>query len=447
MILLSVATFKKGVHPPYNKQYSSNKEIQQIPQPDEIIIPLQQHIGASLEPVVKRKDQVRRGQLLADSDSFVAAPVHASLAGEVTAVEKVPSPQGGRVLAVKIKAGGDQQEELAEVPGKEPEELSPEEIRQAVRQAGITGMGGAMFPTHVKLAVPEGKSIDHLIINGAECEPYLTVDHRIMLERGEQVVDGLRYLMRATEAEQGLIGIEDNKPDALKALKSAAAEFDNIEVRATETKYPQGGEKMLIKALLDRDVPVGGLPLDVGVVVNNVATAAAVSASLREGRPLIDRPLTITGEGINNPGNFEVPLGTPIAEVIKAAGGFAGEPGKVILGGPMMGQAQTSLDVPVVKGTSGILVLTRNQLEEYSPAPCINCARCVDACPMYLVPARLEKLAQQEELDKLEEYQVMNCIECGSCSYVCPAQRPLVHYIRVGKAAVTARKKSEQGGS
>lgn len=444
---MSVATFKKGIHPPYNKQHSSNKEIQQISRPDEIVIPLQQHIGAPLEPVVTRKEQVKKGQLLADSDSFVTAPVHASLAGEVKAVEKISSPQGGRVLAVRIKVAGDQQEELAEAPGKEPEEVSPEDIRKAVRQAGIAGMGGAMFPTHVKLAVPEGKSIDYLIINGAECEPYLTVDHRIMLERGEQVVDGLRYLMRATGADRGLIGIEDNKPDAIKTLKSAAAEFDNIEVRTTETKYPQGGEKMLIKALLDRDVPVGGLPLDVGVVVNNVATATAVAAAVREGRPLIDRPLTITGEGINNPGNFEVPLGTPVGEVIKAAGGFAGEPGKVILGGPMMGQAQASLDVPVVKGTSGILVLTRSQLEEYSPVPCINCARCVDACPMYLVPARLEKQARLEELDKLEEYQVMNCIECGSCSYVCPAQRPLVHYIRVGKAAVTARKKSEQGGS
>ncbi len=444
---MSVATFKKGVHPPYNKLYSSNKEIQQIPQPDEIIIPLQQHIGAPLEPVVKRKDQVKRGQLLADTDSFVAAPVHASLAGEVTAVEKVPSSQGGRVLAVRIKPGEDQEEELAETPGGELEEVSPDEIRQAVRQAGIAGMGGAMFPTHVKLVVPEGKNIDHLIINGAECEPYLTVDHRIMLERSEQIVDGLRYLMKATGAEKGLIGIEDNKPDALKAMKSAAAEFDNIEVRATETKYPQGGEKMLIKALLGRDVPVGGLPLDIGVVVNNVATAAAVTAAVRKGRPLIDRPLTVTGEGVNNPGNFEVPLGTPVGDVIKAAGGFAGEPGKVILGGPMMGQAQASLDVPVVKGTSGILVLPRSQLEKYSPAPCINCARCVDVCPMYLVPTRLEKLAQQEKLDKLEEYQVMNCIECGSCSYICPAQRPLVHYIRVGKAAVTARNKSEQGGS
>jgi len=446
VINLSISTFKKGVHPPYNKQLSQSKQIATIDQPEEITIPLQQHIGAPLKPVVEKGEEVKRGQLLADTDSFVAAPVHASLAGKVTAIEKVPSPQGGRVLAIKIDPAEEQKNDFFAASEKEPEDIAPDKIRQAVRKAGIVGMGGAMFPTHVKLSVPEDKEIDTLIINGAECEPYLTIDHRLMLEKSEKIVTGLRFLMRATGAERGIIGIEDNKPDAIKALKSATANFTDITVEITETKYPQGGEKMLIKALLDREVPVGGLPLDVGIVVNNVATAIAVAAAVNEGKPLIDRGLTITGEGINNPGNYQVPIGTPVAKIIEAAGGFTGEPGKVILGGPMMGQAQASIDVPVIKGTSGVLVLPKDKLESYSPAPCINCARCVDICPMSLVPTRLEKMAQKENLDLLEEFQVMNCIECGSCSYICPAQRPLVHYIRIGKAAVTARNKSEQGG-
>ena len=249
--------------------------------------------------------------------------------------------------------------------------------------------------------------------------------------------------MRATGASKGLIGIEDNKPDAIRTLKSLVADEANIEVKETETKYPQGGEKMLIKALLNREVPVGGLPLDVGVVVNNTSTAAAVYEAVKLGKPLIDRPLTITGSGITKPMNIRVKIGTPVSEIIDQAGGFNGEVGKVILGGPMMGKSQPSLDVHVVKGTSGILVLQKHEVENYSPVPCINCARCVDVCPTNLVPTKLAKLAQLEKLDRMEEMQVMNCIECGSCSYICPSRRPLVHNIRIGKAEVTARNKSE----
>ena len=440
---MGLLTFKQGIHPSYNKKKTKNKEIVDAERPDTIFIPLQQHIGAPLKPLVERGDQVDRGQKIADTDSFVAAPVHSSVSGVVKGIEKVNDSGGGRVEAIKIEVSEEDTNNFMEPLTAKPENINPDDIRERVREAGIAGMGGAMFPTHVKLAVPDGKKVEYVVLNGAECEPYLTIDHRMMIEKAKEIVEGLKLLMRATGAPKGLIGIEDNKPDAIRTLKSLVADETNIEVKETETKYPQGGEKMLIKALLNREVPVGGLPLDVGVVVNNTSTAAAVYEAVKLGKPLIDRPLTITGSGITKPMNIRVKIGTPVSEIIDQAGGFNGEVGKVILGGPMMGKSQPSLDVHVVKGTSGILVLQKHEVENYSPVPCINCARCVDVCPTNLVPTKLAKLAQLEKLDRMEEMQVMNCIECGSCSYVCPSRRPLVHNIRIGKAEVTARNKSE----
>ncbi|MGM0419534.1 MAG: electron transport complex subunit RsxC [Bacillota bacterium] len=443
---MGILTFKQGVHPPYNKNKTANKEIISASRPEEVIIPIQQHIGAPLRPVVERGDHVKRGQKIADTDAFVAAPVHASVSGKVKAIEKVGDPGGGRVTAIRIQSDSKDETEFMSSLGEDISAIEVDDIKERIREAGISGMGGAMFPTHVKLAIPEGKEIEYLILNGAECEPYLTIDHRMMLERSQDVIFGLRLLMKATGAKKGLIGIEDNKEDAIRVMKTAVADEEDIEVKVTETKYPQGGEKLLIKALLEREVPVGGLPLDVGVVVNNISTAAAVADAVILGKPLIDRPLTITGSGILTAENMTVRIGTSVEAVIEEVGGFSGEPGKVILGGPMMGKAQPTLDVPIVKGTSGILVLQKSDVEKYAPVPCINCARCVDVCPTRLVPTTLAKLADLEMLDRLEEMQVMNCIECGSCSYICPARRPLVHNIRVGKAAVSARKKSEQGG-
>ena len=437
----------KGVHPPENKNLSSNSELSSPVSPADVNVPLQQHIGAPLEPVVSKGDEVLRGDKLGDSDAFVSAPVHAPISGVVTGIKKVTAPSGDKVMAVGIKKSEEEDEQksfsalnLESSSG----ELTPEIIREKVKEAGITGMGGAMFPTHVKLSVPEDKEIDHFILNGAECEPYLTVDHRLMVEKTEEILQGFKFLMQAVEVEQGIIAIEENKPDAISKMKNLVDSENNIRVETLPSQYPQGGETVLIKTLLDREVPVEGLPLDVGVIVNNVATAAAVYQAVENNKPMLDRPLTVTGRGVKEPGNFIVPVGTSIEEVIEAAGGFAGQVGKVVAGGPMLGNSLADLSAPVVKGTSGILVLRKEEVEDYDPVPCIKCARCVDACPCDLMPTNLSEFAREKKIDRLEEYQVMNCIECGSCSYICPSQRPLVHYIRLGKAELNeARQKSE----
>lgn len=433
----------KGVHPPEKKRFSSSKEIENLPTPSEVFIPLQQHIGAPLEPLVEKGDEVKRGEKLADSEAFVSAPVHASIGGTVKGIEKILVPGGGKKDAVRISAGDDQELKRLDQWSEDKKKITAQEIRDLVREAGISGMGGAMFPTHVKLSVPEDKEIDHFILNGAECEPYLTIDHRIMVEKSHQVLRGFKLLMKAVDVENGTIAIEENKPDAISKMKETVSGEKNIEVEVLPAQYPQGGETVLIKTLLDREVPVGGLPLDVGVIVNNVATAAAVHSAVDEGRPMIDRPLTVTGHAAAEPANYIVPLGTLFSEVIEEAGGTSGELGKIVAGGPMLGRAQPSAEVPVVKGTSGILLLKKDEVEKYDPDPCIKCAKCVDVCPCDLMPTDLEKFARKEKLEKLEEYKVINCIECGSCSYICPSQRPLVHYIRLGKTKLNEQQNSE----
>jgi len=443
---VGVLTFKQGIHPEYNKDLSKDKPLRKAKRPSVVVIPLQQHIGAPCKPLVKKGDHVDLGQKIGDSDSFVSAPVHASVSGVVKEIRKVLTPVGKRVDAIVIEA--DEEDVLAE--GIEPKgslaDLTPEEIRSIVREAGIVGMGGAMFPTHVKLAVPEGKKVEYFILNGAECEPYLTVDHRIMIERPGDVVTGLKLLMKAARVEKGIIAIEDNKEEAIRSMREAVSSEKGLEVIELETKYPQGGEKMLIKAILKREVPVGGLPLDVGVIVNNVTTAVAVADAINEGLPLIERSITVTGRGVVEPVNLIYRIGTTIDELIKEAGGFSGKPGKVILGGPMTGFAQPELNVPAVKGTSGIVVFTEDEARDYEVLPCIKCARCVDACPQYLLPVNLSQYTEYEMYDELEKYQVLNCIECGSCSFICPAKRPLMQRIKIGKAEVIARKRKEQQG-
>ncbi len=436
----------KGVHPPENKHLSAESQLKKPSPPEEVAVPIQQHIGAPLELMIEKGDEVKKGQKLADSEAFVSAPVHATISGEVKSIEKVVAPSGEKVTAVKISASdSDQQESFSkiEVDDFDSENPSPSEIRNCVREAGIAGMGGAMFPTHVKLSVPEDKEIDHFILNGAECEPYLTVDHRMMVEKSKKILRGFELLMKAVEVEKGIIAIEENKPDAIKTMRNLVSDRKDIQVEVLPSKYPQGGETVLIKTLLNREVPVDGLPLDVGVIVNNVATASAVADAVDQRKPMIERPLTVTGKGVNNPGNYIVPIGTPIDEIISLAGGFSEGPGKVIAGGPMLGKSIAEIQAPVVKGTSGVLVLRKEEVEKYDPDPCIKCARCVDACPCDLMPLNLSKYARKEKVEKLDEYRVSNCIECGSCSYICPAQRPLVHYIRLGKAQLNEQQQSE----
>ncbi|ACL70184.1 electron transport complex subunit RsxC [Halothermothrix orenii] len=441
---MGALTFRQGVHPEYNKELTRDKPLKKAARPGKVVIPLQQHIGAPCDPLVKKGDQVKLGQKIGDTDAFVSAPVHASVSGTVKDITDVLTPSGKKSRAVVIEA--DEEDVLDESikPRGELSDLTPEDIKNIIREAGIVGLGGATFPTHVKLNVPEGKEIDHVILNGAECEPYLTVDHRIMVERSEDVVFGLRALMKAAGVENGLIGIEDNKPDAIQAMKKVVENEPGIEVKVLETKYPQGGEKMLIKALLDREVPVGGLPLDVGVIVNNVSTAVAVTDAIKKGMPLIERPVTITGRGVKNPLNLVFRVGTPIEDLIEQAGGMVSPGGKVIVGGPMMGISQPHTGIPSNKGTSGLLILPPEEIEDFNPRPCIKCARCVDSCPMMLMPIQLSNFAKHEMYDELEKYNVLNCIECGTCSYVCPARRPLVEYIRLGKAEIIARRKKAQ---
>lgn len=441
---MGVLTFKQGIHPEYNKQLSKDKPFKKAKRPETVVIPLQQHIGAPCKPLVKKGDHVDLGQKIGDSDSFVSAPVHASVSGVIKEIKKVLTPVGKKADAIIIEA--DEEDSLAEgiKPRGDLAELTPGDIKDIVHEAGIVGMGGAMFPTHVKLAVPDGKKVDYIILNGAECEPYLTVDHRMMIERPGDIVFGLKVLMKATGAKNGIIGIEENKPEAIEAMRQAVLSEEGLELKVLATKYPQGGEKMLIKAILDREVPAGGLPLDVGVVVNNISTAVAVRDAIKEGMPLVERSVTVTGRGIKEPVNLIYRIGTAVSELIAEAGGFVGNPGKVILGGPMTGFAQTVIDLPAVKGTSGVLVLPEEEVEDFEPAPCIKCARCVDVCPQFLMPVNLANYTQHEMFEELEKYQILNCIECGSCSFICPAKRPLMQYIKMGKAEVIARKRKEK---
>lgn len=441
---MSLLTFKQGIHPEYRKELTNNEPLKEAVRPKEVVIPLQQHIGAPLNPIVEKGEHVDMGQKIGDTDSFVAAPVHASVSGTVKDITEVQTASGAKTLSVIIEA--DEEEQLAEILDKHEnyENLSPDEIRNIVREAGIAGMGGAMFPTHVKLSVPDDKEVDYFVLNGAECEPYLTVDHRMMIERPNSVLNGMKIMMKAVDVKKGFIGIEENKPDAIEAMKKVVEDEEYIEVKVFETKYPQGGEKMMIKAALDREVPAGGLPLDVGVVVNNVTTAVAVSDAVKKGLPLINRSVTVTGSGIENPQNFICRIGTRIEDLIEQAGGFKDEVGKIVVGGPMTGSAQHSLKTPVVKGSSGILVLPPEEVNHFDPKPCIRCARCVDVCPMSLVPVKLSNFAEHSMYERMEDFNIENCIKCGSCSYICPSNRPLLQNIEIGQAELAAEKRKEE---
>jgi electron transport complex protein RnfC len=437
-------SFRGGVHPDDRKRYTANKPIEIAPVPPKVIIPTRQHIGAPCSPVVKVGDLVKKGQIIAEAQAFVSSPIHASTSGKVVEIAEYPHAVFGSCQAIVIESDG--QDEWAEgLPlNQDWQALEVSAIKEIIRVSGLVGMGGATFPTHVKMAPPAEKNIDSFILNGAECEPYLTADHRVMLEQTDRVIIGTQIAMKVLGVTKGYIGIEENKPDAIEVMRKACSGIAGIEVVPLQTKYPQGAEKTLIQVVVGRQVPSGGLPMDVGVVVQNVGTVVAIADAVQHGIPLIERVTTVTGGAIADPKNLLLRIGSTFEQAVELCGGFKEEPVKVIMGGPMMGMAQRTLDAPIIKGVSGILALSAADINSGPQRACIRCGRCVDACPMGLVPSMLSVLGERGlyQVAK-EEYDLLDCVECGSCVYVCPAKRNIVHYIKLSKAqnAAMAAKK------
>lgn len=433
---MGLATFAGGIHPPDKKSLSAGSPITETKPPKIVIIPLSQHLGAPCKPLVSIGQEVKKGEAVGEAGGFVSAPVHAPVSGKVVAVGEFENAMGRMVNSVVIE--NDMKEEWTSLKDN-PDymSLSGEELREKIKAAGIVGMGGAAFPTVVKLSPPKEKPINAVLINGAECEPYLTADYRMMLEKPKEIVEGLKILMKVLGVQKGYVGIENNKPDAVAKMKEAVAGSSGIEVLALEVKYPQGAEKMLIKAILGREVPARGLPMDVGVVVQNVGTALAIYEAARFGKPLIERVVTVTGEGITHPMNFMARIGTKVSQLIEESGGFKGSAAKVVSGGPMMGFALSSLELPVTKGTSGILVIPEEGVyhaEDFGP--CIRCSRCIDICPMGLMPSVLSVYAEKGLYEEAKEFNLFDCFECGSCAFVCPSKRPIVQLVRLAKSMV-----------
>ena len=445
---MSVRTFQRGAFLPHYKEFTESEPVSTLSLPPEVVIPLQQHIGAPSKALVAAGDKVKVGQKIGESSAFVSVPVHSSVNGTVIAVEPRPTFTGASVESVVIAVDPEQEE--PQWPEQDHTALTKEEIKEAIKEAGIVGMGGAAFPTHVRLSPP--KPIDTIVINACECEPFLTCDHRLMLERTFDLVEGATLIARVVGAENIVFGVEINKPDAIEALQKRIAGEKNISVVGLAVKYPQGSEKQLIKATLDREVPPGKLPLEVGVVVQNVATAVAVFEACRFKKPLIERVLTYSGDAAANPGNLKVRLGTPIKHVLKERGGIKGAPpptdedvpmpphlvGKVIMGGPMTGWAQSHLDAPVVKGTSGILLFSPAMVVKTAHSDCVRCGKCVDHCPMFLYPNYIGLYAERGSYERAADWGALDCFECGICVYVCPANRPIVQFVRETKREIAA---------
>lgn len=431
-------SFPGGIHPPGQKELTSRSRIVSAVAPEKVYIPLNQHIGAPCQPIVQAGDFVKLGQKIGEGNGFVSVPVHASVSGKVIGFEELP----GWGNCVVIENDGKDEWTPEVIHNDFPGSMSPDQMRKAVMEAGVVGMGGAAFPAHVKFTPPANKPIEYLILNGSECEPYLTADHRIMVEESDRVIAGMGYIMKMLGCSKGFIGIEDNKPDAIKALEDVPGRSKKIRIVPLETKYPQGSEKHLIYTCTGREVPSGGLPLDVGAVVSNVSTAVAVVNAVEEGMPLIERVVTITGSGIKKPANYRVRIGTLVSSLVEQSGGYKGKIEKIVCGGPMMGRTLFSDAVPVAKGTTGILFLMGKEISRDTPRSCVRCGKCIDACPMFLEPTLLFKNAEKENWELVEGNNVLDCIECGSCSYVCPAKIPLVQYIRQGKEIVRGRQQA-----
>jgi electron transport complex protein RnfC len=426
-----------GIHPPENK-FSAGKKIEDLPVPSKVAIPIAQHIGAPATPIVKKGDTVKVGTLIAKASGFVSANIHSSVSGEVAKIDEIIDASGYKKQAIIINVKGDEWEKAID---QSPELIkdtnnTPEEIMRKIADAGIVGLGGATFPSHVKLSVPPGKKCDILILNGVECEPYLTADHQLMLEKGEEIMVGTTILMKALNVNKAIIGIENNKKDAINHLTKVSKAYPGISIEALKVQYPQGGEKQLIDACIKRQVPSGKLPIEVGAVVQNVGTTLAVYEAVQKNKPLFERVVSVSGKSVNKPSNFKARIGTPLNQLIEAAGGLPEDTGKVVGGGPMMGKALVSTDIPVTKGSSGVLIINNKEAKRKKAQNCIKCSKCISACPMGLEPYLLMSVSEKEIYDRAEQEHIMDCIECGSCNYTCPSSRPLLDYIRLGKGKV-----------
>lgn len=437
---------KGGVHPDYRKEFTSEKAITPFPMPALLFIPLQQHVGAPAEPVVEVGDAVLKGQMIARAQGAVSAPLHAPTSGRVVEIANLtaPHPSGLPQRTIVIEADGKEQWADLPEPPADPLTLSPAEIARRVAEAGIVGLGGATFPSAVKLDLKSRHSLDTLLVNGAECEPYLTCDDRLMREHADEIMDGVRIMAYALEVQTTIIAIETNKPQALAAMTRAAAADPDIKVVGVPVRYPMGSERHLTLALTGRETPARRLTADIGVVVHNVATTRAVSQALRSGRPLISRLVTVSGSAVREPKNLEVPLGAKVADLIEFCGGLIEQPRRIISGGPMMGQPLPSTDVPVVKGTSGVLALTIAETNEKAALPCIRCGTCVTSCPCGLVPVEMAAFIRKENLDGAQAAGIMDCVSCGSCSYVCPSHIPLVHFFNYAKGRINALERDKR---
>lgn len=433
-------TFTGGIHPYDGKDLSKDKPIKAILPKGDLVYPMSQHIGAPAVPVVAKGDHVLTGQKIAEAGGFVSAPIYATVSGTVKAVEPRRVVTGDMVTSIVVENDG-AYDEVTYGPVKPLEELTKEEIRTLVREAGVVGMGGAGFPTHVKLSPKEPEKIEYVIANCAECEPYLTSDYRRMLEETEKIINGMKVILHLFDHAKGILAVEDNKPDCVELLKKLTADEPDITVKALKTKYPQGAERQLIYAVTGRAIHSGMLPADVGCIVDNVDTIVAVNQAVREGKPLMHRIVTVTGDAVADPRNFIVRIGTNYHELIEEAGGFKSEPSKIVSGGPMMGFALFGLDVPTTKTSSALLCMTEDEVSRYEPSACINCGRCVEVCPGRVLPSKLADFAENGDDEKFLAYNGMECCECGCCSYVCPAKRPLTQEIKSMRKIQLAKRK------
>ncbi|MBK8975598.1 MAG: electron transport complex subunit RsxC [Planctomycetes bacterium] len=440
MSLLGLATFRHGVHPDEHKEATEDLRIERMPFVRSYVLPLGQHGGKPAKPVVRVGQSVLRGELIAAADGFVSTCLHAPVDGRVTAIDRRRHPNGALVEAIEIEADAFSPQTVREGEPLDVDVMPREQFVAEVQRAGLVGLGGAAFPAHVKYALPEGRKVRELVINGCECEPYLTCDHRTMVERPAAVVRGVRILARQLGVERSTIGVEANKPDAVEVLRAAIGDDPQVRVVPLEVKYPQGAEKMLIKAIFGVEVPAGKLPLDIEMVVNNVGTMASLADWFDRRVPLIERVVTVAGPGIERPANLLVPVGTPVGEVLRQAGGLSQDTREVVMGGPMMGQSLASLDVPVLKGTSGLLAFTAQETAHPNEYACLKCGRCLDACANFLNPSRLARLSKAGRHAELEQAFVMDCMECGACSFACPSNIPIVQLIRASKSAIRSRR-------
>jgi len=436
--------FRHGVHPPEEKELTNQLPIRRMPFADELVFPMRQHAGKPALLCVKVGDHVERGDTLGEADGFMSVPIHASAAGTVVDFDWWPHPDGSMAMAVRLKV--DRYAPQVARPRLVPrwEGLTAAEVVLAVQRGGVVGLGGAAFPTHVKLAPPKDSAVHTLIINGAECEPYLTSDHRTMVEYAPRVLFGIRVMMRSLGVRKCVVGIERNKPDAIEAMRAAVPDDLAVEILPLTVKYPQGAEKMLIKAVTGVEVPSGKLPVTVGVVVQNVGSVAAIAEVFETGLPLIERIVTVSGHGLRRPANLIVPVGTKLRDLLAFCDGVTADAAEVIIGGPMMGQAQANLDAPVIKGTTGVVVLAKNETREQRSWPCIHCGRCLEACPVFLNPSMLGDLARVGRYDEMSANHLADCMLCGSCAYVCPSNIPLAQLFQASKTALRRQLASVQ---